>query len=226
MALNIRELSLPVNMLLAVAVAALVFGLGWYVPGSPLVTQRTDLTDANAEKDRLTDEVAKLQVYKRQHAQLQADIAALQKQMETLRTIVPEEKEVDEFIRMLHAQASGSGVEIRRLTAKPVVAREFYNELPFEVEFDGPYYGVMGFFGKLGRLSRIINVGDLGFMSAERTRQDKGRPKYPIRAGTTVIATCTATTFFTKAEELPPQPGKAAGKQPGRQAPGKQPGAR
>jgi len=39
-----------------------------------------------------------------------------------------------------------AGIEIRRYTAKPVSTREFYTEVPFEVELDGPYYSVLNFF--------------------------------------------------------------------------------
>ena len=114
-----RELPLVVNVLLAVAVAVLVVGGGLYIPGSPLQAQRIELDKAIADEAQLTQEVQALQVYKRKHAELQADIAAQQKQLETLRTIVPEEKEVDEFIRMIHTAAASSNVELRRLTAKP-----------------------------------------------------------------------------------------------------------
>ena len=211
-----RELPLIVNVLLAVAVAVLVVGGGLYIPGSPLQSQRLELEKAIADEAQLTQEVQALQVYKRKHAELQADIAAQQKQLETLRTIVPEEKEVDEFIRMIHTAAASSNVELRRLTAKPVGPKEFYYEMPFEIEFDGPYFNVWNFFAKLGRLSRIVNVSDLAFMAAERHRQEKGQFKYPIRPGTSVLATCTVTTFFTKSTE--PEPAKAGkpGKQPGK----------
>lgn len=219
--MNWRELPVGMNMVLAVAVAALVVAAGLYIPGSPLLTQQKTITDLTSEKDQLTAEVQMLAVYKRKHAELQASIAAQQKQLDALKEIVPEEKEVDEFIRMLHSSAASSSVEIRRLTAKAVVPKDFYNEMPFELEFDGPYYAVMGFFGRMGRLARIVNVGNLSFMSVERTRETKGRTKYQVRPGATVVAICTATTFFTKMEEAPPPlPGK------GGRAPVKQPAKR
>ena len=45
---------------------------------------------------------------------------ALQKQLATLQTIVPEEKQTDQFILMIQSAALSSGVSIRSLTAKPV----------------------------------------------------------------------------------------------------------
>src|SRR5260370_58866 len=88
---------------------------------------------------------------------------ALNKQLDTLKTIVPEEKETDEFIRLVQGAASASNVQLRRLTAQAIVSKEYHYEMPFEVQADGPYFNILDFFGRLSRLSRIINVGDLTF---------------------------------------------------------------
>ena len=125
---------------------------------------------------------------------------ALSKQLDTLKTIVPEEKETDEFIRLLQGAASASNVQLRRLTAQAIVPRDFHYEMPFEVQADGPYFNLMDFFGRLGRLSRIINVGDLDFADPDKTKGTK----YAIRPGTTVSAVFTATTFFTKPADVAP----------------------
>lgn len=220
---SFRELPMVVNVLLAIVVAGLVFGAGLFMPGSPVQARIDELKATNAEIAKLQPEVNALKNYEARHADLKNSIQAQQKQLDVLRTIVPEEKEVDDFIRMVHASAAGSNVEIRRVTAKPVVPREYHNELPFEIEFDGPYYAVWNFFSKLGRLARIINLSDLSFLSLERQRQEKGQEKYAVRPGTTVIATATAMTFFTKMPEPTEAPakGKAKGKTPAK-TPGKQ----
>jgi hypothetical protein len=66
----------------------------------------------------------------------------------------------------------------------------------------------MDFFGRLGRLSRIINVGDLEFADPDKSKGTK----YPIRPGTTVSAIFTATTFFTKPADVGPAPGAPGAK--------------
>ena len=100
-------------------------------------------------------------------------MAALEKQLETLKTIVPEEKEVDEFMRLLQEAASASGVQIRSLAAQAVVPKDYHYELPFLISVDGPYFSIEDFFARLSRLSRIINVGDLTFTGLCRSVQSE-----------------------------------------------------
>ena len=139
---------------------------------------------------------------------------ALSKQLDTLKTIVPEDKDVDEFIRLMQGAASASNVQLRRLTSQAIVSKEYHYEMPFEVQADGPYFNILDFFGRLSRLSRIINVGDLTFADPDASKGSK----YPLRPGTTVTGTFTATTFFTKPADQGPAPagakatGAAAGK--------------
>ena len=206
MAISFREFPWYIQALLFVALAVLIIGAGEFVPYSPVQQVRTDLESAKNEHNALKGEVASLQVYARRYADFRAEMEALQKQLETLKTIVPEEKELDEFIRLLQGAAAASNVQIRRLTAQPVAPRDYHYEMPFEVQVDGPYYAVLDFFSRLGRLSRIINVGDLNFAGVA----DAKTTKYPLRPGTSVTGVFTATTFFSKAGDESPakQPGK------------------
>src|ERR1700719_4618457 len=127
-------------------------------------------------------------------------MAALEKQLETLKTIVPEEKEVDEFMRLLQEAASASGVQIRSLAPQAVVAKEYHYEMPVTISVDGPYFSIEDFFARLSRLSRIINVGDLSFTGLA----DPTKSRFPVRPGTTVTGSCTVTTFFSQPADSSP----------------------
>ena len=138
MATNFRDWPWPVQALLYVGLAVIIVLAGFYIPGSPVRTVRTDLEAAQAQMKPLENEVASLRVYKQRRAELQSEMDALQKQLATLQTIVPEEKQTDQFILMIQNAAVASGVAVRRLTAKPVATKPYYFELPFEIEADGP----------------------------------------------------------------------------------------
>ena len=195
---SFRDWPWPLQAVFYVALAFVIVVAGFYVPGSPVRNVRTDLENAQADLKPLEQDVAKLRLYRQRRAELQSDMDALQKQLATLQTIVPEEKQADEFILMVQRAAITAGVSIRHLTAKPVMSKQYYFEMPFDIEADGPYFAVLDFFAQLGRLSRIINVGDLKLASVTTNTVNSG--KFHMAPGTSVTGTFTITTFFTKAD--------------------------
>ena len=88
-------------------------------------------TENHTKDSDLNRQVAELQVYERRNAEFKLEMAALEKQLDTLKTIVPEEKELDEFMRLIQGAAAASGVQIRSLTADAVVPKDYHYELPF-----------------------------------------------------------------------------------------------
>src|SRR5271154_1815725 len=196
MATAFRDWPWPLQALLYVGLTIVLVLAGFYVPGLPLTSVRTQLEAAQAEVKPLEADVENLRVYKQRRAELQTEMDALQKQLATLQTIVPEEKESDQFILMVQRSALSSGVAIRTLTANPIAQKPFYFEMPFSIEADGPYFSVLDFFSRLGRLSRIINVGDLKLTQISPTGT-----KFHMVPGTSVNGAFTITTFFTNAAQ-------------------------
>jgi len=208
MANPFRDMSVIMQGLVALAIAVILVLAGLYVPFSPVAQERSAYDQAVQERSKLNQEVQQLSVYKQRYGELKQQMDALNKQLDTLKTIVPEEKEVDEFIRQVQGAASASNVQLRRLTALPIAPKEYHYEMPFEAQADGPYFNVLDFFSRLSRLSRIINVGDLDF--SDPTGQGAKGAKYPIRPGETVTGVFTVTTFFTKPADTPPAGAGAA----------------
>src|SRR5580765_1390549 len=92
-------------------------------------------TAQKALNDKL-QENAELEKYRTKLDDIERQLASLKQQLEIERHIVPDEKEVENFIKMLDAEAMKAGIELRRYTAKPVATRDFYSEVPFELELD------------------------------------------------------------------------------------------
>ena len=153
-------------------------------------------------------ENAELEAYKPKLADIERQLASLKQQLEIERRIVPDEKEVDNFMRMVGGEARKAGVEIRRYTAKPVSAREYYTEVPFEVELDGPYYSMLGFFDRVSKLERIVNVNNLLVASTRKPSDAKAKKTYQYAPNESVVATCLTTTYFS--HDLDPSPAAAA----------------
>lgn len=191
--------------------------LGVLVLGAGLVTgglyytvfksQRDDNEAAQTKLQNKLRENAELEAYRPKLADIERQLASLKQQLEIERRIVPDEKEVDNFMRMVSGEARKAGVEVRRYTSKPYSAKEFYTEVPFEVEFDGPYYSMLGFFDRLTKVERIVNVTNLNVASVKKSGDAHVKHTYQYAPSETVVATCLTTTYFS--HDLDPAAGAA-----------------
>lgn len=187
--------------------------------GAALVTAALYFTVFKSERDQNAaaqqkleakmKENAELQAYQPRLAEIERQLASLKQQLEIERRIVPDDKEVDGFMRMLDAEASKAGIEIRRYTAQPTSQKDFYTELPFELEIDGPYYSMLNFFDRVGKLERIVNVSNLLVATTRKPTDAKAKKMYQYAPNESVVATCKATTFFS--HDLDPGAGAKTG---------------
>jgi type IV pilus assembly protein PilO len=174
-------------------------------------SQRAENDQAQAALDLKLRENAELESYAPKLKDMERQLANLKQQLEIERRIVPDEKEVDGFIKMLDAEALKAGIEIRRYTAQPVSTREFYTEVPFEIELDGPYYSVLNFFDRVGKLERIVNMSALLVSTIKKPSDAKVKHTYQYAPNESIVATCEATTFFSH-DLAPPAGAPAKGK--------------
>jgi len=164
---------------------------------------------AVAEKVRENNE---LESYRPKLKDIERQLANLKQQLEIERRIVPDEKLVDTFIETMDGEAQKAGVELRRYTAKPIASKEYYSEIPFDMELDGPYYSMLNFFDRVGKLERIVNISGLLVSNTKNPTGAKAKHTYQYAPNESVVATFTATTFFS--HDLDPA-GPAPGSKPG-----------
>jgi len=188
------ELSPAVQVAIIVAVGAGLWALTEYV--WPLPELRAERDQLQTQVTQLEAEVMPLRQFRQNLGPLVAENAQLELQLENLRRIVPNEKEVDNFVRLVQAEALSAGIVLRRFTAQAVSQQEFYVEVPFEVEMDGPFYDVMEFYGRLARMQRIVNVSELR-MGGLQSKTSIGQRAFQYPPSTTVAAICRITTFFS-----------------------------
>lgn len=192
MKISFREWPWPAQVVFFCALAAALVGIVEYLPGSmTLAGRRKELANARNRANQLRQQVSALKDFERRHARLKADLAESQKKLAALEQIVPANKDLDQFMRQVQQAATLSGVTVRRLLAKPVVQHEYHNEMPFEVELDGPYFGIDNFFERLAVTPRIMNIKDLVMTGLGEA------PKYKTTAGSTATVTFTVVAFYS-----------------------------
>jgi len=204
---NFGEMSGLKQWAVVVGAAALVTAGLYY---TVFKTQRDQNAAAQQTLEAKMKENAELESYRPKLAEIERQLASLKQQLDIERRIVPDEKEVDGFMRMMDAEASKAGIEIRRYTSKATAQKEFYTEVPFEMELDGPYYSMLSFFDRVGKLERIVNVSGLLVSTTRKPTDAKAKKTYQYAPNESIVATCTATTFFSHELDPAVTPGQAA----------------
>ena len=175
-------------------------------------SQRDANESAQKSLDAKLQENRELEPYKSKLAEIDRQLASLQQQMDIEKRIVPDEKEVDTFMKLLDAEASKAGIELRRYTAQPTSSKEFYTEVPFEIEIDGSYHSMLNFFDRVSKLERIVNVSNLQVANTKKPGDAKAKHSYQYAANESVVATCVATTFFSHDTQPAATPATAKGR--------------
>jgi type IV pilus assembly protein PilO len=157
-----------------------------------------------------------LESYRPKLKQIEQQLAELKQQLEIEARIVPDDKQIDGFITMLDGEAQKAGVELRRYAAKETKSQQYFTEVPFDMELDGPYYSMLNFFDRVSKLERIVNIGNLLVATTRNPSGAKAKHTYQYAPNESVIATFSATTYFS--HDLTP-PAAGAGSKPGTPAP-------
>jgi type IV pilus assembly protein PilO len=120
----------------------------------------------------------------RQLPQFRAQVTDLERKLEDLKSILPDEKDAQDILRRVHNLAVQSNLAIRSFTPRPSTRKQMHDEWPIEMQIEGTYHDLGFFFDRIARFPRIINVGNLNI----RARDQQA-------AGATITARYTATTF-------------------------------
>ena len=138
----------------------------------------------------------------RQLPQFRAQVADLERKLDELKMILPDQKDAQDILRRVHTLAVQSNLEIRSFTPKVSTKKQLHEEWPIEMQVVGTYHDLGFFLDRIARFPRIINVGDVQI----RTREPQSGP--------TITARYTAMTFV-----LIDSPAPAAGRAGGPGAP-------
>jgi type IV pilus assembly protein PilO len=153
--------------------------------------RRTRLTALRADVTRGVATARRLPEFEGQVTQLEG-------RLESLRAVLPDEKDVADILRRIQGLAAQSNLSIQRFTPQPSVQQAIYAEVPFKLQAEGTYHNLGAFFDRISKFPRIINISSI-------TIKAKPQPE----ANATIIAECIATTFVLQ-ENITAAKGKAA----------------
>ena len=177
----LTRMSLAGQLGVSLFLALIIGGLFWWQYLSPAMEEEKTKT---ARLEGLQREIRALEVTANKLAEFQREVALLEAKLETLKRILPPEKETPDLMRKVQSLASQSSLLIKTFTPGQTVNKEFYQEWPINMSVEGNYHNLGIFFDRVGRLSRLVNIGNIKISA----RNDQ-------TVSNTITANCVATTF-------------------------------
>jgi type IV pilus assembly protein PilO len=208
MATNFSELSGIKQWLAVIAGGAVLTGALYFTVFKSQSEKNTAAQHALEDKIRENNE---LESYRPKLKQMEQQLAELKQQLEIEQRIVPDEKQVDDFITMMDAEAGKAGVELRRYKAMDVKSQQYYSEVPFQIDLDGPYYSMLQYFDRVSKLERIVNISNLMVSTTKNANGAKVKHTYQYAPNESVVASFTATTYFSHDQPAPAAPAAKPG---------------
>jgi type IV pilus assembly protein PilO len=181
MALSITKLpwkaQLGVFAVLSVAAAG-AFYYFYEIPARVEIgVQEAELRTIQERIDKGLEIARKLPEFKR-------EVDELRTRLDSLRSILPEEKDAADLLRRIQTLAVQSSLTIRAFKPQPVATKEMHVEWPISLELEGTYHNLGSFLDSVSKFPRLINVSKIDIKT--KTKQEPNE---------TIAVACTATTF-------------------------------
>jgi type IV pilus assembly protein PilO len=200
---------LPWHTQLGVFVVLALAGVGafYYLYETP---EQAAMDIQRRELDTIRGRLEKGRETARQLPEFRAEVGDLEQRLDSLKSILPEERDVGDLLRRVQTLATQSNLTILGFRPQAITTREIHAEWPIALQLEGTYHNLGLFLDRVSKFPRIINVGNLQI----KTKAN------PTPAATIEVAG-TATTFVL----VDPATAAAATKKKGPPAKKNQPAA-
>ena len=174
---------------------ALIGGFYWFYA----VPTQAEMATREQKLAALRITIAKGSATANQLNQFREQVAELEGRLESLKAVLPEQKDIADLLRRIQTLATQSNLAIRGFKPAPSVTKQLHAEWPIALQLDGTYHNLAMFFDRVSKFSRIINVSNITIRG-----KDKPEPT------STISVECVATTFVLLETAKPAAPGAKA----------------
>lgn len=164
-------------------------GVLWYL--LLFVPNEDEIVSLRGQIDKLQKQIQEQQKAKDTKLSLEAEIKALEEELKVLSAKLPEEKEIPALLSTINEHGRLNGLEFLLFKQGKPVRKEFYSEIPVEIQVQGGYHQIVQFLSRIASMDRIVQVSNLKM------------GQYKPVGGGTIVASMQATTYKYETEPPP-----------------------
>ena len=149
-----NKIKIAVALVLIIAPIAL-FYFFMYAPNvKKILGLETQKTTLMAEIEKAKKAASELEAVK-------ASIAATEEQFKQTAILLPKDKEIPALLTSISDLGRDAGLDFLSFRPGPELPKDFYAEIPIDIQIDGPYHNMGYFLDKVSKLERIVSVDNI-----------------------------------------------------------------
>jgi type IV pilus assembly protein PilO len=203
--MNIVDLLLrqkpAIKILALVVILGAILGVYWQFFYSPVMAEiRTIEPELNKLKAELS---AKREIVKEKD-RYEAELEETREKLHLALKQLPNKSEIPTLLENISALGNASGLQFKLFKPKPEVQKNFYAEIPVDIQIEGRFRDIIAFFDSVSKMPRIVNITNINMQNKQK---DALQPTF-------LATSCNAVTykFLENAESPQPDAAKAKGK--------------
>ena len=193
-----------------VAIAAALAGAFYYFIESP---RQVTLANQTKELSEIRGRVSRGQSMARQLPEFKREIATLEARLESLKPILPDERDVGDLLRRVQTLATQSNLQVRGFKPMGITTKDLHAEWPIALQLEGNYHNLGLFLDRVSKFPRIITIGSMSVAAKDD----------PTPSSSMTIGAVATTYVLVDPPPAPVEDPNAKGKKGTKKAPAKAP---
>jgi len=133
----------------------ILFFFVWYQPKSKEIATLTQ------QKNSAAQELAKAKATAATLDKHKAEMASITEKFSETSELFPKEKEIPRLLTDISAEGQGAGLDFLTFKPLPAIPKDFYSEIPIDIQVRGPYHNLGSFLDHVSKLDRIVSVSNV-----------------------------------------------------------------
>lgn len=158
--IDTKYIPLDNKIKLAVFIVLLVLPIGlFYFLGYSKNVKKIEAL--NKQKATLQTEITKAKKAASELDKIKESIKETEAQFRETATVLPKEKEIPGLLTNISDLGKRAALDFNQFRPGPEVPKDFYAEIPVDIQIKGPYHNLGYFLDKVSKLERIVTVNNI-----------------------------------------------------------------
>ncbi len=171
-----------IKVLILVVILGAIIGFYWQFFYSPVLAE---IRTIEPELNQLKGELALKKEIVKGKPRYQAELEQTRAKLHLALKQLPDKSEIPTLLENVSSLGTAAGLQFKLFKPMPEVSKNFYAEIPVDIQVEGKYRDIVTFFDTVSKMPRIVNIMNINI----------GTPKKDPTGGTLVSTTCNAMTY-------------------------------